>query len=370
MLGIGLFVLIAFYVVILWVLWQSWNKIQPAANRQLAPDTIHFSIVVAARNEAENITHLLQSFNQLNYPRNYFEVIIIDDHSTDSTADLVQNFEANFSLCLLKATQQGKKNAITQAIHAAKGDYVITTDADCQVPKDWLNAFCNHIIQQQAKFIAAPVSFYQEQGLFQAMQTIELASLVGTGGATIQLGKPTMCNGANVCYEKNAFLSVGGYEQNEHIASGDDIFLMQKIALQYPNSVSFIKGSAATVHTKPATSWFDFFNQRLRWANKWNSYQNKIVSVVAVAVFAFHLCWIMGIAYFLIHNVNLAFSLLFLKAIAEYVFLQRVLKDCGKKCELLPFIALQLFYSFYVLFFGIIVHFDLKFIWKNRKYQH
>lgn len=367
MLSFGLFLLTAFYVVILWVLWYSWSKIQPA-NSRITEQTVHFSVLVAARNEAENITHLLQSFNQLNYSRQHFEVIIIDDHSTDNTADLVQNFEANFSLRLLKATQPGKKNAITQAIHAAKGNYVITTDADCQVPKDWLNAFCNHIVQQKAKFIAAPVSFYQEKNLFQAMQTIELASLVGTSGATLQLGKPTMCNGANVCYEKQAFLSVNGYEGNEHIASGDDIFLMHKIANKYPNSISFLKGRAATVYTKPALSWSDFLNQRLRWANKWNSYQNKMVSIVAVAVFAFHLCWIMGIIYFLLNNSSLALLLIFLKAITEYIFLQQVLKDSGKECKLFPFIALQVLYSFYVLFFGIVVHFELKFIWKKRKY--
>src|SRR5213075_2078285 len=128
---------------------------------------------------------------------------------------------------------------------------------------------------QGARFISGPVKLEEGNSLFGKMQVTEFASLIGTGAASIGFGMPNMCNGANLAFEKAAFVAVNGYAGNDKIASGDDEFLMHKIHSQFPGSVCFLKNPKAIVRTNVQQSLSGFLSQRIRWASKWKFYDNR-----------------------------------------------------------------------------------------------
>src|SRR5690606_22127115 len=178
-----------------------------------------------------------------------YEVILIDDHSEDDTVAIAHTLAAALSLPLrsvllseksqARKYVQGKKAALQQGVEAAKGEVIVTTDADCMMEAGWLQSIHHYFKGYDAKMVIGPVTFFESSKAFDRLQTIELAALVGTGAVSLGYGKPNMCNGANLAFSKVAFEAVGGYEDNLHIPSGDDEFLLQKIYSCFPNEVFF-----------------------------------------------------------------------------------------------------------------------------------
>src|SRR5690606_17909477 len=162
----------------------------------------------------------------------------------------------------------GKKAAIRTGLDYAKGDLIVTTDADCQMGANWLAVIEEFYHSQKLKMVIGPVALHAGDALFSQMQSIEFASLIGSGAASFKLGIPSMCNGANLAYSKEVFFEVNGFEDTMHLASGDDEFLMHKVVEKYPEKVSFLKNKEAVVKTNSMPDLNSFFNQRIRWASK------------------------------------------------------------------------------------------------------
>jgi cellulose synthase/poly-beta-1,6-N-acetylglucosamine synthase-like glycosyltransferase len=354
-----------------WLVWQ-WQRLQSGSSPTPPNPNFLVSVVVPVRNEAANIEALLQDFAEQTLPKKHFEIIVANDASTDHTALIVKQFQNknNLNLTLVSLPDAPvaapKKRAIAEALKVANGTLIATTDGDCRVSPRWLEAMAHAYAQTNAKFISGPVTFHDEPtSWFNIFQTIEFASLIGTGGCLVAAGAPSLCNGANLAFERAAFDAVGGYAGTTHVASGDDELLMHKIAQQYPEGVVFLKNEAAIVRTQPAASWRLFYAQRVRWGSKWAV--NRRVATMVVAVFVF--------------LVNLAFLLLplllswpqtallwFLKLLPEFWFLRAALRFLGKT-HLVPWIVpVQFFYPFYVLFFGIAAQ-QKGYVWKGRRLQ-
>ncbi|OIN56603.1 glycosyltransferase [Arsenicibacter rosenii] len=360
------------------VLWIIWLRI-PAGLYVGLPDPPlpRLSVIIPVRNEAGQIAELLADLDRQTY--RHFEVIVADDASTDSTAAIVQAFvpDASFPLTLLPLQEIGaaspKKRAITQSIRLATGDLIVTTDGDCRVGPGWLGSFAAFYRQTGAKLISGPVSFLPPAGsftgrLFTALQTVEFASLIGSGATTLHAGAPTMCNGANLCYEKAVFYEVNGFAGVDHLASGDDEFLMHKIAGRYPTGVRFLKSPDAIVLTAAHQSLTAFYNQRRRWASKWQAYQSRWPSVLAVFVFLCNLAPLMALACWLTGSITGSgfVLILLLKVFPEFLFLRQILLFLQKK-SLVPAIFLTaLVYPFYVVFFGLAAQ-GKGYQWKGRK---
>jgi len=263
----------------------------------LQPQTT-FSIIIPARNEENNITTCIQSILQQHYPSSLFEIIIIDDHSTDNTSKLVQNFQLthpNIQLIQLadeldgKALNSYKKKAIEKAIGYSKHDWIITTDADCMVTNSWLASFDTMIQQRQPVLIAAPVVYTNNGSILSIFQYIDFISLQGITAASVSAGFHSMCNGANLAYQKEAFYHVKGFKGIDNIASGDDMLLMNKIKASYPSKIAFLFSKEAIVTTHPMPTWYSFFNQRIRWASKADSFRDKNIFWVLVLVYCYNL---------------------------------------------------------------------------------
>lgn len=350
---------------------MTWLKMRNDLTIKSTEKDTKLTIIIPVRNEAKNIVILLQDIDNQNYPSENFEVIIANDGSTDNTADLVLKFQetAKYSIRLLNIFEEKgtspKKRAIQKSIEISSGELIITTDGDCRVSNSWLSSIQQFYKSKDAKLISSPVTFIDENNFWNAAQIIEFASLMGSGACAMYLNNPNMCNGANIAYTREAFENVGGFAGNEHLASGDDEFLMHKIALKYPKQVLFNTTPDSIVKTNSQTNLKQFYQQRKRWASKWNHYKNWQVSALAMFIFSINLGVIF--TYFLLPS-KIGFGLLGLKFGVEFAFLSLIISYLGytKKIFFIPIV--QIFYPFYVVFFGLISQGN-GYEWKGRKLQ-
>jgi cellulose synthase/poly-beta-1,6-N-acetylglucosamine synthase-like glycosyltransferase len=196
---------------------------------------------------------------------------------------------------------------------------------------------------------------------------MEFAPLIGVGAVSIELGNPNMANGANLAFRKRTFENLNPYADNISIPSGDDVFLLQKVKTEYPNGVFFQKD--AIVETQAPRDFKTFYRQRKRWAAKWSATSRLADSLPALVIWSFHLIYITAIIYsIIVSQFVILLPVLLLKIVSEALFISIILKSQSKKFKLTVFVFLQLFYSLYVLIFGLLANFG-SYTWKERKYN-
>lgn len=360
-------IVIACYVATLLWAYKTWVKM-PVPKYKRSDNSIKITVVVAVRNEANNIGGLLEDLAKQTYPASLFEVIIVDDHSTDNTVNRVEEFSSSFSLRLMRSNGQGKKSAVTTGVEAAMGELVVSTDGDCRVGEGWLMGYADFYEQQRPAFISGPVVLDEAGNVFEKMQVIEMASLIGAGAISMEVGSPNMCNGANIAYQRDVFKELKGFEGNVNVASGDDEFFMHKVVKKYPNRVKFLKHPAVIVRTAPQNSVSAFYHQRKRWASKWGAYKNIGPKLVGLLVYGFHLLLLVALGLVVSghYPTPIFFTQIAFKVLFEFVFLQSILLFLGKRIHLFSFVLLELCYGPYVVLFGFVSRFG-RYNWKERK---
>lgn len=336
-----------------------------------------FTVIIPARNESTHIRACLLSVVNNVYPAHLFEIIVVDDHSEDDTAHKVKELQAIYpQISLLRlqeypgwvTTQAYKKKAIELAISKSKGNWMVTTDADGEVPMHWLGQLDGYIQKNDPVFIAAPVMFYSRKGLLQIFQQLDFLSLQGITAAAVSAGFHSMCNGANLAYRKDIFWSVGGFTGHEHLASGDDMLLMHRIKERYPNQIGYIFSRDSLVLTEPMDNWGDFFQQRIRWASKADSYKEKKIFGVLLGVWLLNACLAAGIFLVLFQQVSCTNWLIFvmIKTIGELYFLTPVARFFQAEALLAYFPFLQPIHIIYTVIAGWLGKFG-SYQWKQRK---
>jgi cellulose synthase/poly-beta-1,6-N-acetylglucosamine synthase-like glycosyltransferase len=284
MIAIIFSVILLIYLITIGCLIFGFTKINSFEYLGLTPKT-SFTIIVPFRNEAGNLPILLESFSKLNYPTDLFEVILVDDESEEVFS--IQS-ELMFSVQIIKnirVSNSPKKDAITTAMQIVKTNWIITTDADCVVHKNWLLSLDNYIQLHHVSMIAGAVTYNCEDSFLHHFQQLDLASLQGATIGSFGIKKGFMCNGANFAYTKSFFQMLNGFDGNSTIASGDDVFLLQKALAKYPEKVAYLKSKNTIVTTKPVNSWKSLFYQRVRWASKTTSYQSVFGKRLGLLVF-------------------------------------------------------------------------------------
>lgn len=372
--------LLVFLYCIIILLYNNWfNKLSVYKSAK-SKESIFFTVIIPARNEENNIGNLLQSILNNNYNAHLLEIIVIDDYSTDNTLSVIKEWQKQSSFVQFiemkdlvpeeEKINSYKKLAIQKAVERAKGEYIITTDADCIVPEKWLYNFNAFILEKDAFFIAAPVRFINDGSFLSIFQCLDFLSLQGITAASVSAGFHSMCNGANLCYKKDIFFEVDGFKGFEHLASGDDMFLMGKIQKKYPEKTQYIFSQDSIVSTLPMPTVKSFFNQRIRWASKADSYDDKrIVSVLFLVYFTnlvFLLLFILGffnVQYFLWLLIFYIF-----KVAIEVIFMYNV---CWffRQSEILKYFPLmEGFHIIYTVISGWLGKFG-KYEWKGRSVQ-
>ena len=249
-----------------------------------------FSILIPFRNEVENLPTLLRSIALLNYPKELFEILLINDASNDNYNSIIDTFivkNKQLSLRVLdniRLSNSPKKDAIKMGIEYSKYNWILTTDADCVVPNLWLRAYDEFIQRNNVIFISGPVTFKTKRSFLNKFQLLDFSALIGSAIGGFGIRRPFLCNGANLCYSKNVFNIVDGYSGNNTVASGDDIFLLEKIAAKYPQQVSYLKSFDVLVQTTAMNSLKELLSQRIRWASKSGSYQNRFAQFVGIVI--------------------------------------------------------------------------------------
>ena len=331
--------------------------------------SMKISVIIPARNEEKNIGKLLSSLGKQTYPPHLYEVIVVDDHSTDNTAAVVNNYSFVKRIRLeFDNINSYKKKAIETGIAAALGDLIVTTDADCIVPENWLKTIASFKEKTNAVFIAAPVVLEYGSNLLQTFQALDFLVLQGITAASVQKRFHNMCNGANLAYERKTFFEVNGFTGIDHVASGDDMLLMQKIAQRFPDKVSYLLSKDAIVTTLAAKAWKEFFSQRIRWASKATDYNDiKIFSTLFLVYFFNCSLLALFITGFWMPFLWLGLIvILILKTIIELLFIYPVAKFYNKRnlIKWFPFFQpLHIVYTAIAGWLGVFGSFE----WKGRK---
>lgn len=374
-----LFVLVFLYFVMNLLLIFIWVKGSTVSDivDESSNTPIFISVIIPVRNEAKHILNLLQDLNRQTYSKKFFEVIVADDDSDDETPQILEDFGkiSQFSFIInrlpeKKINSSPKKRAIESSIRLAKGDLIVCTDGDCRVPEKWLESLSDFQRKTGACLISSPVTFYSsDKSLFEKAQMIEFASLIGAGACAMMVNHPTMCNGANIAYLKSAFYEVEGFKGNEHLASGDDEFLMHKIADKFPGKVLFLKQREVIVETQAHSSLRSFYNQRKRWASKWKHYSKWQPTALAVFIFLANAAVLLATLLYMWNILSGSEMILIglLKFSAEFVYLFVITRFLRKMSAWIYIPFVQLIYPLYVVFFGLSAQGKNEYNWKGRK---
>ena len=295
-----------FYAILIISLTIGFKKVDEF-NEISKNNSTSFSVVIPFRNEAKNLPNLLASISKINYSNQLLEFILVDDASSDNSVEIINNFlsaipnkiskhkNKSNTLCLdgkniriiknKRISNSPKKDAITTAISIAKNNWILTTDADCILPINWLKSLDNFIQDKKPNIVVAPVNYKVENNFLAQFQLLDFMSMQGCTIGGFGVDFPFLCNGANLAYSKEEFLNLNGFEGNNTIASGDDIFLLEKILQKCPEKVCYLKANEAIVETSSEKTWPLFLNQQLRWASKTTAYNNWFSKFVGLTVF-------------------------------------------------------------------------------------
>ena len=327
------------------------------------------SIIIPARNEENNIERCLDSLMLLNFPKEKLEVIVVDDESTDNTAALVSSYPVTLIRNQASAgTIAFKKKALETGILKAKGEIIVTTDADCTVQPQWLIILISAMRNQHAYLVTGPVRMTPGRSFLSKFQSLDFAILQGITAASVQSGIHDMSSGANLAYLKKTFEEVNGFEGIDDIASGDDMLLMQKISGVYPGKIAYAFSKDAIVDTNTESSWRNFLRQRIRWASKATRYRDKHIFRILLLVYFLNLtlfimmciCWISSWALFS------CLMMIFLKALVEWTFVSRVLNFFSLQSLMQMFPFAQPLHITYTVISGLFGQAG-SYQWKGRK---
>ncbi|MEN2399811.1 glycosyltransferase [Flavobacterium sp. MC2016-06] len=362
-----LFVILIIYVLTIGLLIYGFTRVKKYHKKNLKPQT-SFTIIVPFRNEADNLPNLLESLSKLNYPAELFEVILVDDNSKEKFQ--VSSFKFQISVIdNIRVSNSPKKDAISTAMQHVKTNWVITTDADCTVAENWLLTFDNYIQENSVSMLAGAVTYNCEDSFLHYFQQLDLTSLQGATIGSFGIQKAFMCNGANFAYKKSLFEKLNGFDGNTEIASGDDVFLLQKSVKLYKNEVHYLKATEAIVSTKPTQDWKSLFYQRVRWAAKTGSYESIFGKVLGLIVFFGNLSFVLGFVFLIfgIWSWQLLVLFAFLKFTIDFVLLY-ITNQFLTKTRIKSLLLSSLFYPFFSSTVAVYSLFG-SYEWKERRFK-
>ncbi len=331
------------------------------------------SVIVASRNEAENLKKLLLCLINQTYPDGLMEIIIADDDSEDDTEAVVNAFrDKGVAIKYLKVEGREeaispKKNALEKAIALAKGEIILTTDADCTVPRTWVESMLSMFTDDVAMVAGYSRTYIPDWEKASTLHRYEhydfaLTYMVLAGGYT--LGKSWACIGQNLAYTKEAFYKVGGFDRIRHLISGDDVNLMQ-LMRRSGMRIIFNFDPKSYTYTLPVKSWHHLLNQRTRWASNMKYQLRSNPEFFFILLSMAFMYW--GSILVLFFNWKIALGILVLRVFFELIFLKNNRARFGITARMMRFypkwIAVQTFFLVLTMVLG---QFNL-FVWHGKR---
>jgi poly-beta-1,6-N-acetyl-D-glucosamine synthase len=366
--SIVLIVLALGYTLSVYCVYKGWNNLEPIGKVEFKPEV---SLLIAARNESARIKVLLKSIQKLHYSKQKLQIILIDDHSEDDTiTKATAVFGDDLKIIRLAEGNEGllgKKAAIETGVKQAKFDIIVTVDADSIVQPDWLGTIVLPFRDSQIQLVAGPVLYSNQPGILNQFQQLDMLANNAMAAAGFYYGQPFLCNGTNLAFRRKAFLDVNGFAGNKHLASGDDVFLLQKINVAYPGMVKYIKDAEAVVMTAPQTSLPELINQRKRWASKSTKLNSTLLAALLISGYFLHLAlFLFPVWVFIFPGIFPALITgFYLKVFIEYLLISRAGRDLKTKVDLSAMFVVSLLYIPYIAIVGILGIFT-HYKWKGR----
>ena len=304
----------------------GFSRLKYNTPKNLSGRRTSFSIIIPFRNEASNLKTLLESLSDLNYIESHFEIVLVDDDSTDESVAIIEAFQRTSTI----------------QISVLKDEQKIRT--------------------RSCSFIAGPVTYFASKGFFSVFQQLDFLSLQGATLGSFGLQKGFMCNGANLAFSKAEFLKLNGYAETDHLASGDDVFLMQKFINEMPEKVHYLKTEEALVLTQNQPNWRSLLNQRRRWAAKASAYKSWFAILTALLVLGGNFAFIVVIFY------PRSAPLLLLKIGVDFILLYQTATLFNQKKVLRYFLPAAIIYPVFTVYVALASQFR-EFNWKGRTFK-
>lgn len=359
-------IIIIYFLIIVasWIGWQNTAFIKPKQYNK----NVFVSVVIAARNEDENLPKVLSDLKQQTYPTSLSEWIIVDDHSDNKISGLVcfdnSPFE-NLVIIELEENYKGKKEALRVGAERSKGELLIFTDADCRIQPQWIESIVGQYEMKKPAIIIGLINYHHQKGLLSHFFRFDLMSLVITGSGLASLGFPVMCNGANLAVERDLYLKSIQTVRPE-ITSGDDIFLLHSIKKDKNARIDVLKSRESMVFTNAPSNLREFLNQHIRWASKSWSYTDSNTIILAGIVLSTNLILIGElISAISTGNYHNLVYMGLIKVMADCLIITAGLSYFGKKRNLILFPLFSVIYPFYFLLVFILSLIGI-FTWKDR----
>lgn len=370
-----LFALSILYAVLILSYLISWSLLKKeSVDLEYAPKT-KVSILIPCRNEAKNILAILYDLSFQIYSKDLFEVIVLDDFSSDQTVELAKTAEGELSVRVFKLSdhiqesESSKKAALTFGVNQALGELIITVDADCRMHSNWLRSMVQFYEGSDKKIFSAPILYDPVEGWLPTFEALDVAGMMIITGGMHRSNLGLLCNGGNLAFEKRAFEAVNGYEGKNHMVSGDDVFLMEKVESQFPGSAGFLKNEQAIVRTAPEGSWKKFMNQRTRWASKNHQYTSWKLPIQLAIPVLFSWCIVVGLILAVAGVIafHYLWMPLILKVVSDFI-LQLNATIFFKRTKWLVFFPIaEILHIIYLMMVSINALIG-RFTWKNRAY--
>jgi cellulose synthase/poly-beta-1,6-N-acetylglucosamine synthase-like glycosyltransferase len=331
------------------------------------------SIIISARNESNNIKSLIKSLSQQTYPKDKYEIIIINDKSTDDTLIKLESFQKklnNLIIINIKETPKdwaSKKWALNKGIDKASGNIIIQTDADCIHQNQWIESMAKPFLNQNIGFVAGPSYIGIENNFINELLKLESIAQESFSYANSKRQLFISCTARNIAYRQKVFQEIGGYNDIAHINSGDDDLLLHKIATQTKWDIHYIANNLSLVSSTIPQTIKSLYLQRLRYASKGLLYYNlstpNEVKIILPFLYFTNLMCVISILQFISIQTLFWFIPLIIKSIAEIILISKYMSKIKINFRLLYFIILMVVHPFYVIIFGGLAPF-LKVQWK------
>ncbi len=331
-----------------------------------------FSVLIPCRNEEERLQSLFQSIKELEYDTSCFQLMFIDDHSDDATYEMISNFQKENDRLNIKVLKNdrppGKKSALTCGIDRSEFEHIITTDADCHLPENWLYGYDQHLKKRTSSMVIGPVVYQQPNNFLEQFQHDDFLSLQAVTITTAMWKNPILCNGANLCYRKEDFYRVGGFKEHEKVQSGDDVLLMESFLVN-GLGVDLIGNKTLPVITQPARSWKELLHQRRRWSSKTYGSANKINHILLIVIILYSLLYtsVIVAAFIDIKYMEIIFLLVISKWVLDYLMFSSLERKISINLCYRKMLQSSCLYPLWIILLGT-NSINKSYIWKRKKH--
>ncbi|MGE5399392.1 MAG: glycosyltransferase [Ignavibacteriales bacterium] len=329
------------------------------------------SVILPARNEEANISATLTSLANQDYPKEKLTIVMVNDRSNDATGAKMQEFACrykNFRQVNIEMLPEGfapKKHALSKAISGTDSEMIITTDADCTHPAEWVRTLLSYFKEDTGLVTALTVFEPDDYTIYHRLHSLDFLSQAVVSAGAMGNNMPLMCSAPNLAYRRKAFDEIGGYGDKSVCVSGDDNLLLQNLVKLKKYKTAFAVGSGSIVKSVPPLTVSGVWHQRLRWGTQGFFYPAK-VKLAGLMIFLYYLAIVLcPVLYFagLISSTSLIVIPL-IKIISDFIVIRAGFKKLKIKFETGIFLLLSAIHPMLIIA-TLISSFTMPFDWKG-----